>query len=388
MAEPVWIISSGRSTELEPDIQESEHLPARVHEFQVSDIGYYLLSPRPIKVAGNLIGCEVHYRSGFLSNLRRRLGRWRQPTEKKDHTHGSIVEEWTISNAVDLKNVRDKALASHLGVIVEDLRPFNPILKKVAALDLNDIDDLAGITQDPAGTKTRLILKGDLEEKRDYLLEHLLKDVPITLRNAYLAEGLFEMRGYHLPDYQSVREHRLVKYAVEGQSRAAILGTGNRIDAHISDMNRLRYVRIFERAVRTDEKMADCIRQCVRGELIPLKLFFNDRLKIAYSDQQLPNAFHRLFKEQDVRPVVRDMVVHSLKKGQIGVSLSYLPANPHGRQQTHATVSVMHDIRVFESLKEEDPTVYREIQSRAGVRDNVPYYLLDSITGASDENSV
>lgn len=388
MAEPVWIISPGRRTELESDIQEKEHLPAQVHEFQVSDIGYYLLSPRPIKVAGTLIGCEVHYRSGFFSNLRRRLSRRRQPDGGTAPSSGSIVEEWTVSKALDVKNVQDKALASHLNVIVEDLRPFNPIIKKVAALDPKDIEDLAGITQDPAGARTRLILKGDLGEKRDYLLEHLLKEVPITLRNAYLADGLFEMRGYHLPDYQPVREHRLVKYTVEGQSRAAILDVGNRIDAHVSDMNRLRYVRIFERAVRTDQKMADCVRQCVQGELIPLKLFFNDRLKIAYSKRQLPNAFHKLFKEQNVRPVVRDMVVHSLKKGQIGVSLSYLPANPSGPRQTHATVSVMHDIRAFEALKEEDPMVYQAIQSRAGVLDNVPYYLLDSITGTSDENRV
>lgn len=388
MHEALWIISSGTSVELESDIREREHLPERVVEFRTSDIGHYLLSPRPITVPGTLIGCEVHFRNSLPAKAKRLVQRWTRRKTAEPGANEATIEEWLTGSAVDLQRVSDPALSAHLGSIFESLRPYHPILQKLAALDLDGVTDLVGITEDLTGVKARLVLKGGIADKRNFLIEQMLRTVPVTLRNAYLAEGLFELRGYHFPDYQPIRSHRLIRYTDEGQGRAVLLNAQNRIDVHVTDMKRLRYVRIFEQAVKTDPEMAERLQQCLKGELIPLKLFFNDRLEIAYSDAQLPGTFHRLFTEQDVSPAVRDRVVHSLKRGQIGISLSYLPVKSPEKNRTYATVSVMHDIRVFDSLKQTDPTVYREIQSRAGIRDNVPYYLLDSITGVSDETSV
>lgn len=387
MPETVWIISAGTFTRLEPEIQKREGLPEEVQSFRTSDLGQYLLSPRPIQVTGTLVGCEVHRRGSLLSRIGSSLRRG-DAEGGAGGRNGDAVEEWTLQGRIDVDDLNDARLTLHLGGIVEGLRPYNPLVRKLARLDMSTVTDLVGITEDLTGVRTRLVLKGSVEDKRCYLVDNIAREVPITLRNAYLADGLFEMRGYDFRDYQPMRSHRLLRYQSDGQSRAVFMGAAGRVDVHVPDMRRLRYVRIFEQAVRSDGEMAERLRECLRGEVRPLKLYFNDRLEIAYSNLQMPSPFQDLFLAREVRPSLREMVVHSLKRGQIGISLSYLPSGSAERGKTHATVSVMHDIRAFEALKREDPHFYREIQTRAGIRDAVPYYLLDSITGVSDETSL
>jgi hypothetical protein len=368
---------------------EPEPIPAQVMEFEVSDLGYYLLSPRPIQVTGTLIGCEIHPSKGLLSKWKRLILRKTTLSSKSHADHGSTLMEWVGSAPASATSMlRDPTLASHIDIISEALRPFNPIRRELASIDFRGLEDLVGVTEDATGVRTRLVLKGTLEDKRDYLLENLLREVPITLRNAYLADGLFEMRGYDIQGFRPERVRRLVRFNRAGRARCAFLSANNRIDVQVPDMNRFRYVRIFDQAVRTDPEMANRLKECLQGDILPLKLFFNDRFSIAYSNQQLPSPFLDIFDGTDMKSDIREMVVHSLKKGQIGISFSYLPLKGRGRGKTYATVSVMHDIRAFEAVKKEAPTVYREIQSRAGVRGNIPYYLLESITGISGETSV
>lgn len=218
MTEPIWIVSNGRLVELNPSIKEPEPIPPQVMEFKVSDLGYYLLSPRPIQVTGTLIGCEIHPSKGLLSKWKRKILRRTTLSSKSDADHGDTVLEWigpAPASAVSM--LRDPALASHIEIISEALRPFNPIRRELASIDCRGLEDLVGVTVDTTGVRTRLVLKGNLEEKRDYLMENLLREVPITLRNAYLANGLFEMRGYDIQGFRPERIRRLVRFNRGGE---------------------------------------------------------------------------------------------------------------------------------------------------------------------------
>ena len=65
----IWIISEGRSS----DINLKEMLDGKVDgpykEFRISDIGHYLLNPHSIEVKKRLIGGEIHYKQGALKKV-------------------------------------------------------------------------------------------------------------------------------------------------------------------------------------------------------------------------------------------------------------------------------------------------------------------------------
>ncbi|MFZ7125434.1 MAG: hypothetical protein ACOWWM_04675 [Desulfobacterales bacterium] len=388
MSEPIWIISRGATSEMPTTLMEREKVPKRVQEFRLSDLGYYLLSPKPIEVTGNLIGCKIRRHPGCPAPFRGIANAWKRLARKDPVEDEALSESWIAPELPDLQCLRDPSLLAHLRGIVDGLRPHHPLVKKLASLELQKVDDLVGLTEDPTGARTRLILKGDLEEKRHFLVENLLRKVSITLRSAYLADGLFELRGFSFSGFRPERSYRLIKFRRDGQERAAILGEKDRVDVHVTDMNRLRYVRIFQQAVRADPRMDERVRMWMKGEMVALKLFFNERISIDYSSSWPPRAFNGLFEDREISPTLRELVVHSLKQGQMGVSLSYLPLESAHKGRTCATVSVMHDVRAFEAVRKQDPWIYQEIHNLTGIRDNVPYYLLESITGTSDENRV
>jgi hypothetical protein len=68
---------------------------------------------------------------------------------------------------------------------------------------------------------------------------------------------------------------------------------------------------------------------------------------------------------------------------QIGVSLNYVLLNDSAEDRVHTHISILHDLRALEALKNNLPQVYSEISKGAFISEAGRFYLLDSIEGHS-----
>jgi len=73
-----------------------------------------------------------------------------------------------------------------------------------------------------------------------------------------------------------------------------------------------------------------------------------------------------------------------LKERQTGISLQYLPQSGSGNEKIFTHLSVMHDLRVLETIKNDLPQLYSEIHKRASVSEDGRFYLLDSLREYED----
>ena len=67
----VWIISKGRFSDidLEPMVEGDVTGPCK--EYEISDIGRYLMNPNSIEIKKKLIGGEIHYKQGSFKQIRK-----------------------------------------------------------------------------------------------------------------------------------------------------------------------------------------------------------------------------------------------------------------------------------------------------------------------------
>jgi hypothetical protein len=91
--------------------------------------------------------------------------------------------------------LKDSHLESHLNKIVEQLRPYDSVAKKLVQLDPRKIVQIVGICEDVGGNYSYLKLQGSIEEKIKYLGNFISKDVGVILNRAYIGDGLFELRA-------------------------------------------------------------------------------------------------------------------------------------------------------------------------------------------------
>lgn len=79
-------------------------------------------------------------------------------------------------------------------------------------------------------------LNGDLETKRRYIIDNRLDRVPITLQHARIANGLYEMRGLRPDNYREDRQHRLLRFQVNGRFFACLLSDADKVAFWLDDV--------------------------------------------------------------------------------------------------------------------------------------------------------
>jgi len=116
-----------------------------------------------------------------------------------------------------------------------------------------------------------------------------------------------------------------------------------------------------------------------------LKLFFNHELEIDYSSTHPPEIYRQVFESCQMEVTERNVVINSLKNFQFGISLNYVLKSDSGKDKLCTSMSVMHDIRALDPIKDIVPEVYTEINKRAQASEAGRFYLLDSIRGYRNE---
>ena len=382
----IWIISEGRHSDVNLKGVVDGNAAGPYKEYKISDIGHYLLNPHSIEIKKRLIGGEIHYKQGVLKRIGKSF-RKILPNGSRRQKKGSLISPELIVSPYKLRipPMKDPDLEAHLNQFYGLLRPYDSVPKKLALLDPHKIIEIVGICEDVGGNYSYLKLKGSIEEKIKYLENSFSKDVGVILNRAYIADGLYELRGYDFESYTPERSYRLISYSKDGDPTACVLTDGNKIDFYLNDYNLIKNMHLLEQSLRASPSINKAFSRCVKGQATPIKLFFNKKLEIDYAKTALPAIYQNVFKTLDVGLSQRNLIKPILNYLQVGVSLNYILPEEGQEDRMYTHISVLHDFRALEPLRKNLPQVYSALLKQAFITETGRYYLLDSINGYSNE---
>ena len=378
----LWIISEGRFPDIDLDrIVEGDGIgPCK--EYKISAIGRYLLNPDSIEIKKKLIGGEIHYKQGPLKKLRKAFHRILPGSAKRlEKTPGLSPEVIVSRYKLQIPPLKDSDLERHLNQIVDQLRLYDSVAKKLVDLDPRKIIQIVGICEDVGGNYSYLKLQGSIEEKIKYLGNFISKDVGVVLNKAYISDGLFELRGYDFYSHDPAQTYKLITYTSGGKKEACVLTENNEIDFHLEDCHLLKKMHLLEQSLKSNPSFSQAFNLCLEGQATPIKLFFNKKLEIDYSKAALPEFYLDVFKTLNVELNKKNLIQPILNHLQIGISLSYILLSDSQQDRMHTDISVLHDLRALEPLRNNLPHVYSAVVERAIVSEAGRFYLLDSING-------
>ncbi len=381
----VWIISKGRLSKFDLSEIYNGSLTTIVKEYRISDLAKYLLNPNPIEVKKILVACEIHHPQPFSDKMRD-FARKILPTK----LHGLLRENKNLDEVLsadyDKKSLvlKDKDLECHVEKIQMALRQYDPILKSLSKIDPRKTENIVGICEDVGGNRSLLNLKGDIGEKINYMGNYILKDVGVILEKAHVSEGLFEMSGFNFSSYDHKNSHRLIKFYANGKPKFCVVGFDGKVEFWIENSKLIKLMHILEYSIKANPKFNNALSMCTKGDAKPLRLLFKRQLDIDYAKSPLPALYKDIFETYDIGSNGKDAVVKSLKKSQFGILFNYVPTSVDGDKKLFTNVSVMHEVKALEPIKDDLPELYSIINKMASVSDG-KYYLLDSIRGFTNE---
>jgi hypothetical protein len=378
----IWVISGGRDSHLDLSVIEGIQKDEQVKEYQISDIAYYLLNPKPIEVDKRLIGCEIHYQQRLFTKIIEKIKRL-FPRRIRQLWNGHMIPpDVLISHSnIEIPTLKDEALENHLSGIYELLRSYDSVSKRLPELDPYHIAHVVGICKDIGGNFTYLKLQGSIDDKLKYIQNYVSKDVGVLLRKAYIGNGLFEMRGFDFTAFRPDHVHRLIVYRKNGKPNCCVLNSKNTVAYHMEDVSQLKFLPLLQQALADDTKLKDAFDFCIQGKAKPVKLFFNRQLEVDYSKTLFPQIYRHILKDKKINSKQQNLIKPALNYLQIGISFNYLPQPDGGADNMITLISVLHDLRALELLRKNLPQVYKEIEKRVSVSEAGRYYLLDSIEG-------
>ena len=390
MPEHVWIITPGAYEDVDLTALGINARPKRVMAYALSDIGRYLLSPAPIEIESLLLGCECLFKPGrwrqVKSSAARLIGRktFSESGGRPDSENRCLL---LARHFVRMPALRDRQLAGHIDRIRGLLHPLDPVAHDIAMTPLQRLADIRGVCEDEGGHRTYISLSGDLEAKRGYVLDHLLKRVPITLTQARIADSLYDLRGLDPARYRSERQHRLLKFQANGRFFVCLLSPANKVSFWVDDADRLRQLLLIQQALETDPVLDKAFEDCFGGRARALRLMINSEMDIDYSRNRLPKVYETLFASLDLDGAQQQGVIHSLNAQQMAISFSFVPQGV-GDSRAMTCISVLHDVKALETFRQDVPELYSEIKRKATLSEAGRYYLLESIEGHPDEEGL
>jgi len=387
MPSTAWIITAGAYINVDLAAIGINAKPKRVMAYHLSDMGCYLISPGSIEVNNRLMGCECAYKPSLWKRIRRRVARL-NPLKSKGIINSvpDYRRLFLARHFIRIPSLRDRQLAQHVDRLRGMLPPLDPVVQEIAALDVNRLEDIRGVCEDEGGHRTYINLSGDLETKRHYIIDNLLGCVPITLQQARIADGLYDMRGLRPNGYRAQRQHRLLRFHVNGRFFACLLNDADKVAFWLDDVKDLHHLLLLQHAIDTNLVLQSSIESCLRGDARALRLMLNQEMGIDYSCNRTPQVYQELFHAMRLDAAKQKGVIRSLNGHQIGVSFSFVPLEGFGDPRPITSISVMHDVKALEPLRQDVPQLYAEISRKATRSEAGKYYLLESIKGRTDEN--
>ncbi len=375
---PIWVISRTgfgipKDIELVPEIKAES-----VIEYVISDFARYMLDPNPMEIQKRLVGCEIHRSHPGKANLGATLYKW-IPWRKK--TKAVPPDILLALSPIEAPSRKDTHFLNHVDMMNESLRPYDALPRTLSSLDQEHVSNIIGICEDIDGNRSILHLDGDIPGKVEYMKNNYSRNVKVILESRQLAPGLFEMRGFDFTSYNPNNQYRLIRFFSNGESKACVIGADKKVQYWIQDMNLVKYMLLLDQSIQENKKFQDAFRQCISGELMPIKILFNTKFEIGYSDSHLPEVYQDIFKTCNLDMDEKDVIMESLNQLQLGVAFSYVMKDNTGKQKLFTHISVLHSIKALEPIRQRLPKLYSEINKRIPISDARRFYVLDSIRG-------
>jgi hypothetical protein len=376
--EKVWVVSPPRVTRFAINLPGMEAAPTTAREYRLSSIGRYLISPAALNVRRRLAGCEIHWQvsriSRWLSPIRRLAGK---------NAPGSRPP---LSLIMDFPNPAgspfDTRLKRHIDRLYDSLRPFDSFLRALERIDADKVNRVIGICEDDAGLRAAVALNGPPGEQVEFVRLHAGREIEVRLKQAHIADGLFEMKGFDFIHFDSGISHRLVRFVRDGRSTACVLNEDHTIAFWLDDVKLINYLQLFEFCIQHNPQLRDALIHCMQGKAAALRLMFNPRLTIDYSRAPLPAVFQEVFGRTGLSEPHDSLIKQNLNQFQVGVSFNAMSLREGGRSEMCTHVSILQDLRALEPIKDRLPELFAEMDRRAAQSEGGKYYLLESICGA------
>jgi hypothetical protein len=100
-----------------------------------------------------------------------------------------------------------------------------------------------------------------------------------------------------------------------------------------------------------------------------------------YSETYLPEVYRGVFEKLNMETNKEDVVKRVLNNSKVGITFNYIPQTAYDEKKLFVNLSVMHNFKALESIKDDLPQVYSEIDKMACVTEAGKFYLLDSFRG-------
>ena len=151
--------------------------------------------------------------------------------------------------------MNNRDLEKHLLSIYEHLRSYDLEIRRLPLLNIHKIEHLIGICEDIGGNLSYLKLQGSAEEKIKYMATHISKDVGVVLRKAYLADGLFELRGFDFSSKETENAYRLITFFAGGKHKICVMGRDNNVDFWVDDEQLIKYLHLLEYSIKANPNL-------------------------------------------------------------------------------------------------------------------------------------
>jgi hypothetical protein len=381
-ASDMWVISRGRISDIDISSIVGKPVNGLVMEYDISDFSHYMLNPNPVCIKNRLVGFRVDFVKPFSSRIKEKI------KKKLPLTWRNILKEDTSGRKMFVSGkkpggtkLKDRNLEMYCNKINEHLMPYDTIIRQLSKLDTSIITDIKGVCEDLAGNRLFLNISGDVNDQISYIKSFLYKDVSVTLKRAYLSNGLFEMRGYDFRLFDAAMTYKMLKVCIDGKTRCCVFNSNNQIEYWVENIQLFYFMHMLEHSLLKDSKFNNALDMCIRGDALPLKIFFNKQFLINYSEENLPGIYKDIFQAFQMESYAKTAVVDSLKHLQYSIAFNCISNTDSGPGEMVTSVSVMHNFRALEPIKKIFPHVYSSINKKAYVSEAGKYYLLDSLLG-------
>ena len=378
----IWIVSQAQYGHFAIDHSIQGRTEAMGQEFRISSIGRYLLSPSPLNVQKRLVGCEIQEKASTMTRLKRKL--FPDSTSVKANKPLSLSLQLPLFKAAS--SLATPSLGRHMQYLSEKLRPFDPLFQQLDAIDARKVAKVVGICEDDAGYRSPLIIDGSVSRQLEYIRQHVGHEVSVRLKRAYVANGLFEMKGFDFSKYDPGVGHKLIRFVRNGKPEACVLDPDNTIAFWVDDVNMIKYLQLLEYCIQQNKQMYESFYNCIKGKAVPIRLMFNHSISIDYTRAPLPTIFQKVIGQGPNADHSSRLVKQNLNAHQIGISFNCLAQQKTGENELCTDIAILQNLRALEPIKDHIPMLFEEMEKMAAGSDGEKFYLLEAIRGVNHDS--
>jgi hypothetical protein len=378
----LWIVSPPRTGRFAFDQPGIKAPTTMAREYRISAIGRYLISPAALNIQKRLVGCEIHWHPSMLGRWKQRLFRLIGKKAITQSPPQSLIMDFP-RRAV---SPTDANLKRHIHQLYDRFRPFDSFHQNLEKVDPGQVAKVTGICEDDAGYRSPVAIDGKPVEQLDFIRKHVDRQIDVRLKRAHVADGLFEMKGFDFVNFDPHAQYRLISFVYDGIPKACVIEDDHTIAFWLDDVKLVNYLQLFEYCIQQDHHMRESLVNCIQGKAAALRLMFNRRLEIDYSRAPLPAVFQQAIGQNHLADHSDRLIKQNLNLYQVGVSFNAMSLQASGRSEPCTHISILQNLRALEPIKDRLPTLFAEMAKRSAQSEEGKYYLLETISGASNES--